>query len=245
MTAKCQVTLPPPSSSEVLSVQAVLFDLDGTLVNSLPDITAATQGMCEELGLPDVTEAQVSNWIGKGARVLVRSALEYAESLQAGDVLTGGLLNTAFEVFLQHYQKNGSSKTCLLPSARELLDTLRGASIPMALVTNKPRDITLVLLDKLNIAHYFTVVYGGDDFASPKPAPDMLLAAASDLNVLPQYGLMVGDSKNDVLSAQACHMPVVALEGGYNHGEPIRNSRPDAVFDDLSSLLLACNILRV
>lgn len=222
-----------PLLSPSHNFNAVIFDLDGTLVDSVADIAVAAQAMCDEFDLPNVTEGQVKNWIGRGARALVQSVLDYAE--QSREV-SDAQRKTAFDVFMRHYSELGDKKTQLLPHADSLLVMLFQSGVPMALATNKPRAITLTLLEKLNIAQYFSVVYGGDDFANPKPAPDMLLAAARDLGAQPEQCLMVGDSKNDILSAQACNMPVVALEGGYNHGEPVSASKPSLVLKNLQAL---------
>ncbi len=213
--------------------QAVLFDLDGTLVDSLADIIAAVHLLERELGLPGCTDQQVSHWIGQGARVLVRRVV-------AGDrdsLVDEPVLEQAFAIFMRHYAQQGTLRTRLYADAEQVLKTLRQQGIRIGLVTNKPKAITLDLLDTLNIAHYFAVVLGGGDVARPKPQPDMLLAAAAQLGVRPQDCLMVGDSSNDVQAARHADMPVAAVRGGYNHGEPIEYSQPDWVLDKLADLL--------
>jgi len=211
---------------------AVLFDLDGTLVDSLPDIIASVRLTEKELGLAGCSGAEICHWIGNGAKVLIRRVL-------AGDmdsIPSDEALEKTFSVFMRHYAVQGIKLTSLYPGAESVLQSLKEQGMPMALVTNKPKVITVDLIKKLNIEHYFDVVLGGGDVANPKPHGEMLITAAEQLGVAVKDCLMVGDSSNDVQAARNADMPVVAVRGGYNHGEAIELAEPDGVFDCLADV---------
>lgn len=215
-----------------VNYQAVLFDLDGTLVDSLPDIIASVRLTEIELGLAGCSDADICHWIGNGAKVLIRRVL-------TGDmdsIPNDAALEKTFAVFMRHYAVQGIKLTRLFPGAEQVLQALKYQGMPMALVTNKPKAITLDLIKKLNIQHYFDVVLGGGDVVNPKPHGEMLITAAEQLGVAVKDCLMVGDSSNDVQAARNADMPVVAVRGGYNHGEPIELSEPDGVFDSLADI---------
>lgn len=217
------------------NTQAVLFDLDGTLVDSLPDIIASVRLTEKELQLPGCSDEQVCHWIGNGAKVLIRRVLTGdMDSLPREDAL-----EKTFDVFMKHYAVQGTKLTRLYPDALAVLSYLKQHQMPVALVTNKPKPITVELLDTLGITHLFDVVLGGGDVLNPKPHGEMLVTAADRLGVSVENCLMVGDSSNDIKAARNADMPVVAVRGGYNHGEPIEDSQPDIVFDDLAALLAA------
>ena len=212
--------------------KAILFDLDGTLVDSLPDIIASVRLTEKELGLAGCSDEQVCHWIGNGAKVLIRRVL-------TGDmdsIPSDAAMDEAFAVFMRHYAVQGIKLTRLYPGAEDVLKKLRQQPVRIGLVTNKPKVITVELIKKLNIEHYFDVVLGGGDVANPKPHGEMLITAAEKLGVAVKDCLMVGDSSNDVQAARNADIPVVAVRGGYNHGEPIDLSKPDGVFDSLAEI---------
>lgn len=226
------------SATEVYYPKAVLFDLDGTLVDSLPDIIASVRLTEKELGLAGCSDEQVCHWIGNGAKVLIRRVLTGdMDSIPSDDAL-----EQTFAVFMRHYAEQGTQLTKLYDGAEHVLQTLRQqpscstGNVRIGLVTNKPKTITVELLDKLDIAHYFEVVLGDGDVANPKPHGEMLLTAAKQLGVDPKDCLMVGDSSNDIQAARNADMPVVGVRGGYNHGEAIEVSHPDWVIDKLTDL---------
>lgn len=222
-------SLPTPSGL-IENRRAVLFDLDGTLIDSLPDITRAAQLAAEELGVGTVTQDQMNVWIGKGVKVLVQR-LVTENNLDIA--VTDEQVAHASDVFIRHYTEQGAKLTKLYPQVKEMLDTLNANNIPVALVTNKPYAITLDVLEQLGVTHCFQVIYGADSVPNCKPEPDMLLSAAGDFGVAPEDCLMVGDSYNDVQAARNAGTPVVGLRGGYNHGEPIEESKPDVVFESI------------
>lgn len=216
--------------------RAVLFDLDGTLIDSLPDITHAAQLATKELGGPEVTQEQIRVWVGKGVKTLVHRLMT---GNHLDEPVSDEQVAHASAVFVRHYTEQGAKLTQLYPQVKDMLDELNAHNIPVALVTNKPYAITLDVLEQLAVMDQFQVIYGADSVPNCKPAPDMLLSATSDFGLAPEDCLMVGDSYNDVQSARNAGMPVVGLRGGYNHGEPIEDSKPDGVFDSIGAFYRA------
>ncbi|MBZ4192744.1 MAG: phosphoglycolate phosphatase [Candidatus Contendobacter sp.] len=214
-------------------VTAIFFDLDGTLVDSVPDLTAAVNIMLRQLGLPARDEAQVRTWVGSGMNPLIRRALA---NDMAGEV-EPELFARARPLYKAAYADHISVYSALYPGARDGLTELAAAGWPLACVTNKAAEFALPLLERLDIGHFFATVIGGECIPHPKPAPDALQLCAERLGVVIESGLMVGDSLNDVGAARSAGCPVVCVPYGYNHGQDIRAARPDAVIDSIADLL--------
>ena len=213
--------------------QAVLFDLDGTLVDSVPDLAQAIDTSLKELQLPTAGEQRVRDWVGNGARKLVERAMLNALAV---DQLDPQVLNKAHQIFLFHYAIGNGKHSRLYEGVKGALDKLQQSEIPMAVVTNKPIEFVPGLLSQLGIQQYFKALVGGECAEKRKPSPLPLFHACRQLGVEPSSCLMIGDSKHDVQAAKAAGMPVVAVDYGYNHGEDIALSEPDRVVNDLSSL---------
>lgn len=220
--------------SRLDSVKFIAFDLDGTLLDSVPDLAEAADKTMRALGLPGVTTAQVTTWIGNGADVLIGRAL--SRSLDVDPELDPALHQQARQLFDRFYEEGGHRQSALYPGVKETLAAYHAAGIPMAIVTNKPAQFVPELLAQHGIAEYFVDVIGGDTFPLKKPDPYALhwlmekhCLAASEL-------LMVGDSRNDILAAKAATCYVVGLTYGYNYGQPISASDPDIVLDHFSQL---------
>jgi phosphoglycolate phosphatase len=213
----------------------VMFDLDGTLIDSVPDLAAAVDQMLLARGLPVAGIERVRNWVGNGARVLVRRAL-------AGDLEHGAVSEVdaapALELFLQLYADN-HSLTALYPGVRETLQWLKQQGVEMALITNKPERFVAPLLDQLRIGRYFRWIIGGDTLPQQKPDPAALLHVLQLAEVAASEALFVGDSRSDVQAAKAAGILCVAMSYGYNHGRPIGEESPALVLDDLRHLLPA------
>lgn len=214
----------------------LMFDLDGTLLDSLPDLAAAVDSLLLSLGRPPAGVARVRNWIGNGARVLVRRAL--ADSLEHGHI---GEAETeqALQLFMQAYAHN-HRLTCVYPGVHDALAGLQAQGIAMAIITNKPERFVGPLLDDQGLGGYFRWIIGGDTLAQQKPDPAALLRVMHLAEVRPEEALFVGDSRNDVLAAKAAGVKCVALSYGYNHGRPISEEGPERVIDDLRALLPGC-----
>ncbi|MBL8260399.1 MAG: phosphoglycolate phosphatase [Candidatus Competibacteraceae bacterium] len=213
-------------------ILALLFDLDGTLVDSVPDLTAAVNVMLGQLNLPEREEDQVRDWVGNGVDNLIHRALTDDMAGRADPALFA----RAKPLYKAAYAEHLSTRSSLYPGVREGLIRLYAAGFPMACVTNKSVEFARPLLAYLGIAHYFATVVGGECVARPKPAPDALLLCASRLGAPITHNLMVGDSLNDVGAARNAGCPVVCVPYGYNHGRDIREAKPDAVIDSLADL---------
>ena len=190
---------------------AVIFDLDGTLVDSAGEIALALNRLLDELGRAPMARGEVEALIGRGVRSLVERALK-----QVG--APGGDIDAAVERFEQHYASTVGTNATLFPGVQSGLALLASARIPMGVVTNKPRYFTEQLLRRLGVDGLFAAVIAGDDGIKRKPAGDMLLAAARELGSDIDSALMIGDSDNDILAARDAGCVVWCVPYGYNEG---------------------------
>jgi phosphoglycolate phosphatase len=211
----------------------ILIDVDGTLVDSVPDLAFCVDAMMEQLGRPSCGEAQVRNWVGNGVERLVRRALS---GTLDGEPPEADFAR-AYPLFLDLYSRNTSKRSCLYPGVREGLDMLKAAGYPLGCVTNKVAQFTEPLLRDLGVHDDFAIVISGDTLPRKKPDPEPLLHAAGFFGVAPQSSLMIGDSISDVRAARAAGFRIVCVSYGYNHGVDIRDARPDAVIDSLSDIM--------
>jgi phosphoglycolate phosphatase len=200
-----------------LACKAVLIDLDGTLMDTAPDLAAAANAMRADFGLPALPVARVAAFVGKGAEVLVNRALTDAADGRTDDASFA----RGRAAFYAHYHAVNGRHAALFDGVPSALERLRGAGLKLACVTNKPREFTLPLLARMGLAEQFDAVVAGDEVAEKKPHPALLLEACQRLSVSPADTLMIGDSINDALAAQAAGMPVVLVRTGYNEGESV------------------------
>lgn len=215
---------------------ALLFDLDGTLVDSVPDIAVAVDALLREYGFGSVGEERVRQWVGNGAQKLVERALAFSSG--SGErAVDHYKLASAYPCFLAHYRNTNGNRSRLYPGVREALQAWRQRDLPMAIVTNKPIEFVPHLLSRLDIADYFAVSLGGGCVPQKKPDPAMLITACERLGITCSRCVMIGDSRNDVEAARRAGMPVVAVSYGYNYGRPVELERPDAVVGDLCELV--------
>ncbi|WP_443201005.1 phosphoglycolate phosphatase [Pseudomonas sp. CNPSo 3701] len=211
----------------------VMFDLDGTLVDSVPDLATAVDRMLVELGREPVGVERVRQWVGNGARVLVRRALAGGLDHSAvGEAET----EEALERFLDIYADCHELIT-LYPGVHELLEALSTAAVELAVVTNKPERFVAPLLEQVGLGGYFRWIIGGDTLPQQKPDPAALLQVMRLAGVTAAQSLFVGDSRSDVLAARAAGVPCVAVSYGYNHGRPIAEEEPQLVVDSMAELL--------
>jgi phosphoglycolate phosphatase len=194
-----------------VKIEAVIFDLDGTLVDSAGEIHAALAGAFSERGIYPLSLAQVERLIGRGVRSLVERALEMRGAAAA-------LADDTVESFEARYANTVGTRAVLFPGVVAGLRTLRAAQRKLAVATNKPRAFTETLLAKLGIVESFTAIVAGDDGVARKPAGDMLAAACERMGTRPQHTLMLGDSETDVRAARAAGCPVWCVPYGYNEG---------------------------
>lgn len=214
--------------------QLVMFDLDGTLIDSIPDLAVATDHMLVQLGRKPAGMDKIRNWVGNGAPVLVRRALADSVDHQG---ITAEQEAEALAIFMQVYG-TGESLTTMYPGALETLQSLKMLNIKIALVTNKPEKFLPRLLADTGMAEFFEWIVGGDTFAQKKPDPTGLLWVMQQAGVAAEQCLFVGDSRNDVQAAHAAKVACVAVTYGYNYGEPISADNPALIVDDLRELFL-------
>lgn len=212
--------------------EMILIDVDGTLVDSVPDLAFCVDAMMQQLNLPLPGEANVRLWVGNGVERLVKRAL--TNSLEGEP--EQALYNKALPIFLELYSKNTCVRSCLYPGVRAGLDFLKRAGYKLGCVTNKAARFTEPLLAMLGVADDFAIIISGDTLPQKKPDPAPLLHAARFFNVAPAQSLMVGDSVSDVKAARAAGFQIVCVSYGYNHGNDIRAAHPDAVIDALDEL---------
>ncbi|ORU94437.1 MAG: phosphoglycolate phosphatase [Cycloclasticus sp. symbiont of Bathymodiolus heckerae] len=214
----------------------IAFDLDGTLLDSVPDLAKSVQLTLEELELPTQQQAEVRNWIGNGARVLVKRAL-------SGDMkgaVSDELFEKAYPLFLKHYAKNLNCDSALYDGVENTLRDLKEAGIPLACITNKPTEFTLPLLEEIGLSSFFDKVVCGDTFEQRKPHPMQLLEVAKVFNVEPAQSIMVGDSVNDIKAAQAAGFYSICVDYGYHGDYDVHQLGADVVisqFSDIKQLL--------
>ncbi len=220
--------------------QLVMFDLDGTLMDSVPDLAAAVDKMLILLGREPAGIERVRDWVGNGSRVLVRRAL--AGQLDH-DGVADELADEALALFMQAYA-GGHELTAVYPGVRDCLDWLRERRVKLAIITNKPAQFIEPLLEEKGLAGYFDWLVGGDTLPQQKPDPAALFWVMDKAGVAPSESLFVGDSRNDVRAAKAATVRCVALTYGYNHGEPIADEQPALVLDDLRELVASAPGLR-
>lgn len=209
-----------------------LVDLDGTLVDTLPDIALCVDGMLERLGLARVGESQTREWVGNGVDVLIERAL----SARMEESARVERREEALRIFKALYAEHTSDHSRVYDGAREGLEYLRGARVALGCVTNKPGFYANKLLAELELDAFFSLVVSGDSVAHKKPHPLPLLHASRHFAVEPADSMLIGDSVNDVEAARRAGFRIVCVTYGYNHGDDIRSSNPDAVIDSLAEL---------
>ncbi len=210
----------------------VLIDLDGTLVDSVPDLAYCVDEMMTVLGQSARGEARVRHWVGNGVERLVKRAL--LDRLDGEPAAAD--FQRALPIFMALYKDNVSKRSQLYPGVKDGLEFLRGAGYKLGCITNKAEAFTVPLLKDLGVYDYFQIVVSGDTLPVKKPDPAPLLHAAKFFNVAADQALMVGDSISDVQAARNAGFQIVCLSYGYNHGVDIREARPDAVIDSLAEL---------
>ena len=214
-------------------VRAVLFDLDGTLVDTAPDIAAAVDATLRELDRPPLDEAAVRGYIGRGVDVLLHRVLTGERDGNAAlDVH-----RHARGVFLGHYETYNGRTAAVYPGVREGIANARRLGLTLCCVTNKPQAFSEALLAQVGLDREFAFVQGGDVLAKGKPDPLPLLHAAARLGIAPRHCLMIGDSSNDALAARAAGMPVVLVGYGYSEDQPIGTIDCDAIVASIADVI--------
>jgi phosphoglycolate phosphatase len=191
-------------------LRGFLFDLDGTLIDSKLDLVNSVNFMLQEMGRDALPLETVASYIGHGAPRLVADALGM-ESSEADR-------QRGVTIFLEHYEKHSLDATHLYPGVRAGLEALR--EYPMAVLTNKPRKMSVEILQALGLGQFFRVVYGGDSFASKKPDPTGAQAILQDLQIRPAEAAMIGDSDVDIQTARNAGTLAIGVNYGFGQHDP-------------------------
>lgn len=212
------------------------FDLDGTLVNSLPDLALSVNSALAEFELPKAPEELVLTWIGNGADILIARALDWAKA-QTGRSLSDEQIKTLKYRFGIYYGENLCNLSHLYPNVKSTLEQLHTQGYILAVVTNKPTKHVQPVLQAFGIDHLFSELLGGQSLPAIKPHPAPLYYLCGKFGLYPKQILFVGDSKNDILAAHSAGCSVIGLTYGYNYNIPISEANPDWVFDDFADIL--------
>ncbi len=215
--------------------ELIIFDLDGTLIDSVPDLAMAVNHMLESLDRDVFDENTIRYWVGNGAQILVKRALSGSNKID--EDLDGTLFSKALSLFLLFYKKHLCVNTKIYSNVLTTLRSLKAEGYRLAIVTNKPIDFVAPILDGLHLNDLFELILGGDSLEKKKPDPLPLQHVCEKLNIPVEKAVMVGDSKNDILAANAAKMQSIGVTYGYNYGEEISYYAPDVVVDNFSDIL--------
>jgi len=219
-----------------MNKQLLIFDFDGTLIDSVPDLADATNTMLTTLGKDTYPIETIRNWIGNGSRLLVERALVGKVEVAEGE-LTVEETDHAEQIFFEAYKNLSGSKTVAYPDVDDGLKKLHAAGYTLALVTNKPIRFVPKILQSFGWQDLFSEVMGGDSLPVKKPDPAPLLHVCETLNFSVEQAVMIGDSRNDMLAGQNANMDTLGLSYGYNYGQDIRELNPTEAFDQFADLV--------
>ena len=210
----------------------IMIDVDGTLVDSVPDLAYCVDELMIAMGRDKWGEAKVRHWVGNGVPKLVERSLtgELEGTVNKDD------FDKAYPIFLDLYAENTSGRSSLYDGVREGLDYLKSQGYTLGCVTNKAKQFTHPLLKDLGIFDEFEIVISGDTLEKKKPDPMPLLHAAKHFNIDPKESMMLGDSISDVKASRAAGFEIICMSYGYNHGDDIRDANPDLVIDSMAEL---------
>ena len=211
--------------AEKISVDLIVFDLDGTLADTLPDLTAAANFACRRLGLPEQPPEAIRRMIGGGERKLIERLVGPAHQDR---------VDACLELYLDHYTRHNGELSRLYPGVAETLALVSGKKL--AVLSNKLQRLTQQALEALEVAKFFTAIRGGGAGLPLKPAPDPLLALIADLEVGPNRTLMVGDKPADILTGREAGARTAAVTYGYGDLDSLTAASPDFLLHHLSQL---------
>lgn len=217
--------------------EAYFFDLDGTLVETAPEIADAVNDTLRYFDWPVVKQQQVNDWIGHGTKELLIMALASVTKSSVEAVRVSDDLKQALPIFDRYYQERCGTRSHLYPHVKEVLTRLRQQGSKLAVVTNKEGRYTDIVLRVHGLTDLFDIVISGDSFPVKKPNPTSVQNCLARWNVLPQQALFVGDSSIDAQTARNANVPVWLLPYGYNMGQTVQSCQPDRVITNFSELL--------
>ena len=213
-----------------MNFRGLLFDLDGTLIDSRADLVTSVNLMLDELGCLPLPATQIITFVGEGMRLLIERALRASLSQKPEEAL----VLHALEVYAGKYRKHLLDQTRVYPEVDEMLTAL--AHLPKAVVTNKPHEFTITILDALDLQQHFVAVIGGDSLPERKPAPAPLLEAARLCEVAPTDCLMIGDTKVDMLAGKAAGMKTCGYVGGFRGERELVEAKADFLIERFGEL---------
>jgi len=219
------------------AIKAAIIDLDGTMLDTVPDFELALNAMRAEFHLAPITQAVIKPMVGKGSEKLIRDVL----SLDFDPDRVESVFDAAMAAYQHHYLAINGNRSVLFDGVIEGLQALRDMGLRLACVTNKPISFTTPLLAQKGLAPYFELVYGGDSLPRKKPDPLPLLQVCSDFDLPPPQVVAIGDSSNDAEAARAARCFVLTVPYGYNHGRPVQEIDSDGI---VNSLLDAAKLIR-
>ncbi|MFL6673799.1 MAG: phosphoglycolate phosphatase [Massilia sp.] len=222
--------------SGAAAIRAAIIDLDGTMLDTVPDFELALNGMRAELGLAPITRERIKPMVGKGSEKLIRDVLALDFDARRVEREFDG----AMAAYQRHYLAINGKHSALYDGVMDGLAALRELGLRLACVTNKPVAFTLPLLAQKGLAPYFELVYGGDSLPKKKPDPLPLLQVCRDFGMAPAEVVAIGDSSNDAEAARAAGCFVLTVPYGYNHGRPVQEINSDGI---VGSLLDAANLI--
>jgi phosphoglycolate phosphatase len=214
--------------------ELIIFDLDGTLIDSVPDLALAINLMLESLNREPFEQEVIRGWVGNGALKLVKRAISGKREID--ETLDEEFVADAHKRFLEFYSRVLAEETKTYSGVEETLGYLKSRDYYLAVVTNKPFRFVEPLLKRLRLFEFFDDFIGGDSLPSKKPSPEPLIYICEKFNVARESALMVGDSRNDIISANSAGVDSIAVTYGYNYDEDIRKHNPTAVVDRFSEI---------
>ena len=213
----------------------IFFDLDGTLINSAPDLANSINYMLLKLSKQVVDKEIIHQWIGNGAQMLVKRAL--SGSVIINDNIDADQFNKAYQIFIDHYKEHVCIETFTYDNVQSTLEYLYKNNYKLAIITNKPEQFIAPILQKLHIEKYFDYAIGGDSLKKKKPDPQPIQHCIEKFNTHNSNCVMIGDSKNDIVAAKAANIFSIGVTYGYNYDEPISRYEPDIIIDDFKQLM--------
>ncbi|MDQ1816669.1 phosphoglycolate phosphatase [Massilia sp. CCM 9210] len=218
-------------------IRAAIIDLDGTMLDTLPDFHVAINAMRGEFGYAPITQQQIALMIGKGSENLIRGVL----ALEQDAAGVEQRFDEAMALYQGHYLAINGNHSVLYDGVLEGLDAMKADGLRLACVTNKPIAFATPLLAQKGLAEYFEIVYGGDSLARKKPDPMPLLQVCADFDLAPSQVVAIGDSSNDAEAARRAGCFVLTVPYGYNHGRAIHETDSDGI---VTSLVEAATLIR-
>ncbi|QNA90952.1 phosphoglycolate phosphatase [Massilia sp. Dwa41.01b] len=211
------------------AIRAAIIDLDGTMLDTVPDFELALNAMRAEFGLAPITQAVITPMVGKGSEKLIRDVL----ALDYDAARIDAVFEEAMATYQRHYLAINGQKSVLYPDVIEGLQEMKRMGLRLACVTNKPIAFATPLLAQKGLAPWFDLVYGGDSLPKKKPDPLPLLQVCQDFDLAPSEVVAIGDSSNDAEAARAARCYVLTVPYGYNHGMPVQTINSDGIVDSL------------